>query len=141
MSLPPFDGTGWIAGMPGLPGGTAPPVNATGADAGAPGAFTPAGSTVPPGFNEVVSWGIVANPATPWTVGQHVITADGTHVSWMGTGWNVGDAVTAEALSGWTKAELIQFAEDHDPPIAIPSGSNKTQIIALILAALESEEN
>jgi hypothetical protein len=40
----------------------------------------------------------------------------------------------------WTKAELTEFAEEHDPPITIPSGSNKAEILALIQAAT-TEEN
>lgn len=46
-------------------------------------------------------------------------------------------------LAGWTKAELLAFAADHEPPIEVPSGATKAQIIALILAALTDpdEEN
>lgn len=129
--------------MPGLPGGgTPPPANATGADAGVPGAWTPAGSTAPADAAQTATWGVVANPATAWTTGQYVQTAAGP-VSWNGAAWVAGAALSADALAGWTLPELKQFAEDHDPPIPVPSGANKSQIIALILAALEadSEEN
>lgn len=44
---------------------------------------------------------------------------------------------------GWTKAELIQFAEDHDPPITVPTSGTKAEILAAILAYIEAhpEEN
>jgi len=98
MALPPFDGTGWITGMPGLPG--APVV-------------------------------------------MHVITADAAHVHWDGTAWAAGDgaALDEDTLSGWTKAELTEFAAAHEPPIEIPSGATKAQIIALILAAIQADPN
>jgi hypothetical protein len=51
-----------------------------------------------------------------------------------------GVTPTAEDLNGWTKAELTQFAENHEPPIEVPSGSTKAQIIALILAALQDDD-
>ena len=141
MALPPFDGTGWITGMPGLPG--APVViPATGANAGLPGAWTPAGATAPASL-AVLTPAIVANPATAWTVGTHVITADAAHVHWDGTAWAAGDgaALDEDTLSGWTKAELTAFAADHEPPIEVPSGATKAQIIALILAAIQADPN
>jgi hypothetical protein len=131
MSLPPFDGTGWIAGMPGLPGGGASVDIIV-----APGSVQTVASTDP---------NVIASPLTAWTVGQSATFSDGAFY-WNGTGWVAGaaPALDEDTLSGWTKAELTQFAEDHEPPIPIPTGSTKPQIIALILAALadeESEEN
>jgi len=41
---------------------------------------------------------------------------------------------------GWTVGELRQFAADHEPPIAIPSGAHKAEILALILAAIAEED-
>jgi hypothetical protein len=130
MSLPPFDGTGWIDGMPGLPGGGASvDIIVT------PGSVQTVPSTDP---------NVIASPLTAWTAGQSATFSDGVF-HWNGSGWVAGVPVLDETeLSGWTKAELTQFAEDHEPPIPIPSGSTKPQIIALILAALadeESEEN
>jgi len=126
MSLPPFDGTGWIEGMPGLPGGGASvDIIVT------PGSVQTVASTDP---------NVIASPLTAWTAGQSATFTDG-EFHWNGTGWAAGAALSEDALSGWTVAELKQFAEDHDPPIPIPSGATKPQIIALILAALESEEN
>jgi len=65
-------------------------VAATGATAGAPGAFTPAGSKVP--TNLAGMTGIVASPATTWTVGQYVATADTQHAYWNGSAWVAGTA-------------------------------------------------
>jgi hypothetical protein len=78
MSLPVFDGTGWIVGMPGLPGGVEDP--------------DPVPDPVP--------------------------------------------------TMGWTKAELVQFAADHEPPIPVPDGT-KAEILAAILAYIDAhpEEN
>jgi hypothetical protein len=70
---------------------TAPPVvPATGADAGAPGSFTPAGATVP--ANLAAMTGIVANPATAWTTGQHVVLGDASQAHWNATAWVAGVA-------------------------------------------------
>lgn len=69
---------------------------ATGATAGIPGTYTPAGAAVP--ANRAALSTVTASPATKWTVGQHVVTADTQHSYWSGTAWTSGDApVTAEA--------------------------------------------
>ena len=73
---------------------TAPPtvntgaVTATGATAGAPGYFTPSGATTP--ANLAALTGITATPATNWTVGQYVITADLLANNWNGSAWVAG---------------------------------------------------
>lgn len=70
-----------------------PVIPATGATAGIPGTWTPAGSTPPA---DVASMGsIVANPLTPWTTGQFVQTytaGAAGRASWAGTGWVSGAA-------------------------------------------------
>jgi hypothetical protein len=50
-------------------------------------------------------------------------------------------AVTSAAadLTGWTVAELRQFAADHEPPIYIPSSAKKADIITLITDALSAD--
>lgn len=68
-------------------------VAATGATAGSPGTWTPAGST-PPASPASMS-GITASPTTAWTTGQYVQTgtagsAGQTH--WNGTAWAAGTA-------------------------------------------------
>jgi hypothetical protein len=124
MSLPPFDGTGWITGMPGLPGG---PVTVS---------VTPGSTHAIPHTDPTV----VASPLTAWTTGQVATFSDGTF-HWTGSAWVAGPALDEEELSGWTKSELTQFAADHEPPIEIPSGATKAQIIALILAAIQADPN
>ena len=61
---------------------------ATGATAGLPGTFTPAGATPPANIAAMV--GIVASPATNWTVGQHVEMGNGLDCNWNGTAWVAG---------------------------------------------------
>jgi hypothetical protein len=63
---------------------------ATGATAGTPGSFTPAGGGIPANLAGLT--GITATPATAWTTGQHVILDDGTHAHWNSTAWVAGNA-------------------------------------------------
>jgi hypothetical protein len=67
-----------------------PPPLATGATAGTPGAFTPAGSTVPANLGAMS--GVVASPATAWTTGQSVVMGDASDTSWDGAAWAAGPA-------------------------------------------------
>jgi len=75
-----FDGSGAVV----------PPVTATGATAGTPGAFTPAGATTP--SNLAGMSGVTASPTTAWTTGQYVQTGDAVHCFWNGTAWMTGNA-------------------------------------------------
>jgi hypothetical protein len=61
---------------------------ATGATAGTPGTFTPAGCDSPDKLAELA--GVTASPATAWTTGQYVLLGDGTFAYWSGTGWVAG---------------------------------------------------
>ena len=65
-------------------------VTATGASAGIPGFYTPSGATVP--ANLAALTGITAAPATAWTTGQYVITADLLAAHWSGSAWVAGKA-------------------------------------------------
>jgi len=65
-----------------------PPPLATGATAGTPGSFTPAGCAVPTTLGDVT--GLAADPATAWTTGQSVVLGDGSDASWNGTAWVAG---------------------------------------------------
>lgn len=65
-----------------------PAVPATGATAGVPGTFTPAGSSLPASFANMT--GIVASPNTAWTTGQFVALGDGSKAYWTGTAWAPG---------------------------------------------------
>jgi hypothetical protein len=71
-------------------GAVTPAVQATGATAGTPGSFTPAGAATP--ANQAALSAVVASPASAWTSGQYVATNDAQHVFWNGTGWIVGNA-------------------------------------------------
>lgn len=68
-------------------------VPATGATAGIPGSFTPAGSTPP--ANVAGMAGLTATPATPWTTGQFVQTGTigaAGRATWAGSSWVGGVA-------------------------------------------------
>ena len=63
-------------------------VTATGATMGAPGYFTPSGATTP--ANLAALTGKTASPATAWTTGNYVITADLLANNWNGSAWVAG---------------------------------------------------
>jgi hypothetical protein len=63
---------------------------ATGATAGQPGAFTPAGSTVP--ANLAAMGGIVASPATAWDEDDYVVLGNASQAHWTGSTWAAGAA-------------------------------------------------
>jgi len=63
---------------------------ATGATAGIPGSWTPAGSEAPNVFTQMNT--VVAAPATAWTTGQYVMLGDGTFAHWGGAAWTSGKA-------------------------------------------------
>ena len=65
-----------------------PPVTATGATAGAPGAWTPAGSVAP--ANLAAAAPVIAAPLTAWTTGQSVILGDASPCHWGGAAWAAG---------------------------------------------------
>jgi len=62
---------------------------ATGATAGIPGSYTPAGAIAP---LSLPMTGVTASPATAWTVGQYVVTRDGQYAHWSSTAWVTGKA-------------------------------------------------
>jgi hypothetical protein len=68
-------------------------VQPTGATAGTPGAFTPAGAAVPADLNalKAIVPAVVASPATAWTTGQSVALGTGS-AHWSGTDWVDGVA-------------------------------------------------
>jgi hypothetical protein len=63
---------------------------ATGATAGTPGSYTPAGSEAPNKFTSMNT--VTASPATAWTIGQYVVVGDGTFAHWGGAAWTSGKA-------------------------------------------------
>lgn len=66
----------------------AAPITCTGATAGKPGNFTPAGCVTPANLAGLT--GITASPATAWTIGQSVVTANALNAYWNGTAWTLG---------------------------------------------------
>lgn len=79
-------------------GGGGTVVTSTGATAGTPGTWTPAGSTPPATVADLTAGtpnAVVASPTTAWTTGQYVQTAaTGTsgRAHWDGSGWVTGAA-------------------------------------------------
>jgi hypothetical protein len=70
-------------------------IPATGATAGTPGSFTPAGAAAPASVAALTASTIVASPTTAWTTGQYVQTAtagDPGKAHWNGTAWAAGAA-------------------------------------------------
>jgi len=63
---------------------------ATGATAGTPGTWTPAGSV--PRAKLSAMPGCTATPGTAWTTGQHMVMGDANHCYWNGTAWTAGNA-------------------------------------------------
>ena len=63
---------------------------ATGATAGTPGSFTPAGATPP--ANLAALSGIQPNPDAPWTTGQYVVLGDGSEAHNGAADWAAGRA-------------------------------------------------
>jgi hypothetical protein len=75
---------------------TTPGTKATGATAGTPGQFTPAGSAIPADLAELsAAPAVVAEPTTAWTTGEYVVLADLTRASWDGAAWAAGPATLA----------------------------------------------
>lgn len=66
--------------------------DATGATAGIPGAFTPAGAVRPFDLAALQAATIEASPDTAWTTGQFCYLGDGSRAHWTGTAWAAGAA-------------------------------------------------
>jgi hypothetical protein len=68
---------------------------ATGAVAGTPGAWTPAGSVSPADAAGATASAVVASPTTAWTTGQYMqgtTAGTGGEMHWSGTAWVAGKA-------------------------------------------------
>jgi hypothetical protein len=77
-------------------------VPATGATAGTPGTWTPAGSAPP--ANLAAASSVTASPTTAWTTGQYVVAGDAAHIHWDGAAWATGPAALAAAAAGAGRA-------------------------------------
>ena len=62
-------------------------VVATGATAGTPGSFTPAGAVTPATLAALQAGSVTASPATAWTTGQSVVLGDASNAHWDGAAW------------------------------------------------------
>ncbi|MCM8548824.1 hypothetical protein [Streptomyces sp. STCH 565 A] len=82
----PYGANNWSYAITPL-GGAA----ATGATAGTPGAFTPAGSTAPFDIADLDT--VTASPSTAWSTGQYVVLGDGSHAFWDGDSFEAGEAL------------------------------------------------
>lgn len=83
-----------------------PVVPSTGATAGTPGTWTPTGSTPP--ANAAAATGVVASPATDWTVGQYVqgsTAGTGGEMNWNGTAWVAGRSAVAGTAGATPEVE------------------------------------
>jgi hypothetical protein len=60
-------------------------IAATGATAGTPGIWTPAGADAPASLSALT--GLAASPSTAWTSGQYVLLDDQTQAHWTGSAW------------------------------------------------------
>lgn len=117
------------------------PGMATGATAGIPGTWTPAGAT--PRANPASMAGIVASPATAWTSGQYVQTqlaGAAGRTTWTGTAW-VGGAAPLEAYDpgAHTVAEVQAYVTEHpDEADAIYQAELNGSARSTLLAWLEA---
>lgn len=78
-------------------------VVATGATAGTPGTFTPAGATAPANIGALS--GVTASPTEAWTSGQHVVLGDTSLAHWDGAGWVAGAAAAAAGDGGSARSK------------------------------------
>jgi hypothetical protein len=67
-------------------------VDATGATAGTPGTYAPAGAQAPADLADLRSQGVTATPTTAWTAGQSIELNDGSDAHWDGNSWESGTA-------------------------------------------------
>lgn len=68
---------------------------ATGATAGVPGTWTPAGSTPPATVADLIAGvpnAVIASPLLAWTTGQYVATGDAAQAHWDNAAWVAGAA-------------------------------------------------
>ncbi|MEU6959592.1 hypothetical protein [Streptomyces chrestomyceticus] len=63
---------------------------ATGAMAGSPGSFSPAGAVAPSSLAALDA--VIATPSTAWKAGEHVVLGDSSKAFWDGSGWKTGAA-------------------------------------------------
>lgn len=106
-----------------LSGDGTPDPPATGATAGTPGSFTPAGCYQPRNLAGMA--GVVADPGTNWA-GPYVVCYDNAKVRWTGTAWGAavpatgataGDPGTFTPAAAFTPANLAALATVTADPL------------------------
>lgn len=92
-----------------------PPIPATGATAGIPGTWTPAGSQPPATVDDLIAGipnPVIPSPATAWTMNQYVQTrtpSEAGQAYWTGTAWVNG--IAAFTPLGQTIAAVQAYIE------------------------------
>ena len=96
-------------------------VPATGATAGIPGTWTPAGSVRPDSVPDLVAGvpnAVVASPTTAWTAGQFVQTATigaAGRATWSGTSWVGGVAPgVLDDVTWYTIPQIQEWVDAND---------------------------
>lgn len=97
-----------------------PIVPATGATAGVPGTWTPAGSQPPASVAALIAGTpnvVTASPATAWVAPQFVQTRTAGAAGsayWSGTTWVIGAAGgSADPTTAWPKVSIVAWLLDH----------------------------
>ena len=113
-----------------------PTIPATGATAGIPGGWTPAGSTPPATVADLISGTpnvVTASPATAWTTGQYVQTQTAGvagRAHWGGTAWVAG------AVAFTTKGATINAVKAYVEALGDPADED---VIAETQRVLDEE--
>jgi hypothetical protein len=128
-----FGPDAWDEFNPGIP--------ATGATAGIPGSFTPAGAEAPETLAALQGGGVTASPATAWTVGQHVVLGDLSKAYWNATAWVAGQAAAAVVTEANTKAEIVEWLLDHGVELSESAlmALTKAELLELVADLLDTE--
>lgn len=112
---------------------------ATGATAGIPGSWTPAGAGPPASIADLIAGRpnvIIASPATPWTTGQYVqtMTAGAAgRATWTGSAWVGGAAPLGFDPSAHNVDEVKAYVEANPGErasiaAAEAAGKNRTSL-------------
>lgn len=116
-------------------------VYATGATAGIPGTWTPAGARAPASVSALQGGNpvdVTASPATPWTTGQFVQTRTAGaagRATWTGSAWVGGAAPLITPTASWLKADIIAWLLDHGVQLDEEALEQLTKAELLDLAA------
>jgi hypothetical protein len=111
-----WNAAAWIAGRaPGF---------ATGATAGTPGTYTPAGTRPPASYTAITK--LTATPTARWTTGQYVKAANNDEAWWDDNSWEHGRAVDVTlpqldlTVTDQTDLTVTVAVSNHDPAGEVP---------------------